>query len=62
MMSYQDVNYIEEDLDGLIFKMEKIEDDLYMKIGTRFDLKEDTRSLIKFMKKTLERHCKLESV
>ena len=52
------VNYIEEDLDGLIFKMEKIEDDLYMKIGTKVDLQEDTRSMIKFMKKTLEKHCR----
>ena len=52
------VNYVEDDLDSLILKMEKIEDDLNMKIGSRFDLQEETRHLVKFMKKTLERYCK----
>ena len=37
--------------------MEKIEDDLNMKIGSRSDLQEETRHLVKFMKKTLERYC-----
>ena len=51
------VNYVEDDLDSLIFKMEKIEDDLNMKIGSRSDLQEETKNLVKFMKKTLERYC-----
>ena len=51
------VNYVEDDLDSLIFKMEKIEDDLNMRIGSRSDLQEETKNLVKFMKKTLERYC-----
>ena len=45
--------YVEEDLNNIIWKMEKLEDDLNMKIGSRSDLQEETKNLVKFMKKTL---------
>ena len=49
--------YAEEDLNNIIWKMEKLEDDLNMKIRSRSNLQEETKNLIKFMKKTLERYC-----
>ena len=51
------VDYVEDDLDSIIFKMEKIEDDMNMKIGSTTDLKEETENLVKLMKTTLRKYC-----
>ena len=47
------MNYVEEDLNNIIWKMEKLEDDLNMKIGSRSDLLKETNNLVTFMKKTV---------
>ena len=49
--------YVEDDLDNIIWKMEKIEDDLNMRIGSKSDLLEESRNLVKFMKQTLYKYC-----
>ena len=36
--------------------MEKIEDDINMRFGTKLDLLEETRNLVKFMKQTLYKY------
>ena len=51
------VDYVEEDLDNIIFKIEKIEDDMNMKIGSAADLKEETETLARSMKNKLRKYC-----
>merc|ERR1711874_790015 len=48
--------YVEEDLNNIIWRMEKIEDDLNMKIGCKSDHLQETKNLVKFMKQTLYKY------
>ena len=48
--------YVEDDLNNIIWKMEKIEDDLNMKIGCKSNLLQETKNLVKFMKQTLYKY------
>merc|ERR1711874_664294 len=48
--------YVEDDLNNMIWKMEKIEDDLNMKIGCKSNLLQETKNLVKFMKQTLYKY------
>ena len=48
--------YVEEDLNNIIWRMEKIEDDLNMKMGCKSDLLQETKNLVKFMKLTLYKY------
>merc|ERR1711874_34697 len=48
--------YVEEDLNNIIWRMEKIEDDLNMKMGCKSNLLQETKNLVKFMKLTLYKY------
>merc|ERR1711874_621908 len=48
--------YVEEDLNNIIWRMEKIEDDLNMKMGCKSDDLQETKNLVKFMKLTLYKY------
>ena len=49
-------DYVDEDIDNIILRMEKIEDDVNMSIGSKSELLEETRNLVKYMRQTLYKY------
>ena len=55
-------SYVEDDLNNIIWKIEKLEDDLNMRIGSKSNLLEETKNLVQFMKKKLYKYNPEEEV
>ena len=55
-------SYVEDDLNNIIWKIEKLEDDLNMRIGSKSNLLEETKNLVQFMKKILYKYNPEEEV